>query len=472
MKKIFPMFFSILLGASGPAAATGAAAGRTDGTLSNHAAQPGQMWAQAAPPTQESAGKTDTDEASAAASASTMKVEIPNLDAAVEELFQNGTEVVRVVVLPTRDTDEARAEAVTLQIVRTVMDRAREEVITPALVRATLDEAATRMEAGASVEGLGKMSADHVCFSEVVDAGGEINLKMRLVEVETGTIRGETTTPIAMESGEKTSLRAADARAKLRRIADELMWSIQQLPGEVRYQRIAVLPLETKAEAVKNAKVDQFIRAEMSEQLAARGFLVVERNELEKTIEQMTLGATLGEESAPEIGRMLDSQALILGGVGVAGDVFTVSLRAVSTETGQVLGSYSAEIPRENVVVLAADAVELRTPEEALFRSLVVPGWGQFYNQESTKGLIFSVLFYGGLLSAAGTGTAGFVFERQYLGYEPKVGTTPQEATALAAALRQQANGFYSVGVAALGVSALVWTVASLDAYLSGDPTP
>ena len=27
-----------------------------------------------------------------------MKVEIPNLDAAVEELFQNGTEVVRVVV--------------------------------------------------------------------------------------------------------------------------------------------------------------------------------------------------------------------------------------------------------------------------------------------------------------------------------------------------------------------------------------
>ena len=471
MKNVFFILLGVLLGFGGPAWGTNAPVGPADASRLNDAARPVQTWAQAADAT-ENAAENSRQAEETPTSAQGIELEIPNLDASVEELFQEANEVVRVVVLPTRDKDSARAEAVTRQIVRTIVDRGREEVVTPALVRATLDAAATQMEAGVAVEAMREMSADHVCFSEVVDAGGEVNLKLRLVEVETGTIRGEKTTSIATATSEQTSLRAADGRARLRRMADELMWGIQQLPGEIRYQRIAVLPLEAKAEAVKNAKVDQFIRAEMSEQLAARGFLIVERNELEKTIEQMSLGATLGEENAPEVGRMLDSQALILGGVGVAGDVFTVSMRAVSTQTGQVLSSYSAEIPRDNVVVLAADAIELRTPEEALFRSLVVPGWGQFYNQESTKGLIFSGLFYGGLLGAAGAGGLGFAFEQQYRGYRPKAGTNPQDATAEVSALREQANGFYSAGIAALSVSALVWTVSSLDAYFSGYPEP
>lgn len=471
VKQVFLFFFMVLPVWSGPAkGAEGTfVSGRRIATFGDRDGS--QILAKAAAQTEAQPSASATAADKTVSEPTQTRVVIPNLDAAVEELFREGEEVVRVVVVPTRGTDEARTQAVSQQIVRVILDRGREEVVTPALVRAALDTAASQMEAGQPLPAMQAMAADHVCFSEVVEAGGEVNLKLRLVEVKTGAIRGEKTTPILLEAG-KSSLRAADGRARLRQVADELMWGIQQLPGEIRYQRIAVLPLQSTAAEVKNAKVDRFVQAELSEQLAARGFLLVERNQLDQTIEQMTLGAVLGEENAPEVGKMLDTQALILGGIGVAGDVFTVSLRAVNTETGQVLSSSATEIPREGVVALAEDAIELRTPEEALFRSLVAPGWGQFYNQAPTKGMLFGGLFYGTVVSALGLGVAGLVSEQMYRNYKPAAGVLPEVASQGATLLREQTNVIYSAGIVSASISAVAWSLAALDAYLLSGSHP
>lgn len=39
--------------------------------------------------------------------------------------------------------------------------------------------------------------------------------------------------------------------------------------------------------------------------------------------------------------------------------------------------------------------IEYRNPQGALLRSLVLPGWGQFYNEEPGKGLFYGVLELG-----------------------------------------------------------------------------
>ncbi len=39
--------------------------------------------------------------------------------------------------------------------------------------------------------------------------------------------------------------------------------------------------------------------------------------------------------------------------------------------------------------------IQYRNPQGALIRSLVLPGWGQFYNEKPTKGLLYGVVELG-----------------------------------------------------------------------------
>ncbi len=111
----------------------------------------------------------------------------------------------------------------------------------------------------------------------------------------------------------------------------------------------------------------------------------------------------------------------------------------------------TVEEPVEEPVIKDPDAE--KTPEGALIRSLALPGWGQFYNDESTKGYIFagaagaltvtSILLY---LDAESTYDDYEDGKASYSDYTKKIDTT---------------NIF-------VGITAAVWIYNAVDAYMGG----
>lgn len=390
-----------------------------------------------------------------------------SVDAVVDEVMARAADAVRVAVPPVVDADEERARALQLRLVRALVDRGREEVVTPAMVERVLGEAAAAALGDADAGVLQQLSADHVLFAEVLDAGGQVRLNLKLLHVETGGVLAESSA-LLDAAATKTSARAKTVRKGVDLAVDQLAEALAKLPGDVRYQRVAVAPLEAQGEAVSSSRVDRFVQAQLGDGLRRRGYLVVERTQLAGAMEQLALGAQLGEASAPELGQMLDAQALVLGSVSEAGDAFVLSLRAVSTEGGAVLGAADAQLPREGVITLASDAVETRTAAEAFFRSAVAPGWGQFYNRQSVKGVAFGAATYGAALGTIGLGIGAGLMAKAYTDYTKPDGTSPLEAGQQAKQLRTQANVLFTTTAIAGGVTALLWGAGAVDALLDG----
>lgn len=392
---------------------------------------------------------------------------LSSVDAAVDEVMYRAVDAVRVALPPVVDADAARGKAVEQRLLRALADRGREEIVTPAMVQRVLGEGAASSLDGSAPKAFASLAADHVLLASVDEAAGAIRLSLKLLHVESGRVLGESSAALDA-STLASSVRPRTVRRGVELAVDQLVEVLGRLPGNLRYQRVAVAPLEAQGEAVSGSRVERYIQAELGEGLRRRGYLVVERAQLASAIEQLSLGAALGESDAPTLGRMLDAQALVFGSVAEAGDAFVLSLRVVSTEGGAVLGAADAQLPREGVITLASDAIETRTAGEAFFRSLVAPGWGQFYNRQSVKGAAFGVATYGAALVTVGLGVSSAVVASLYQSYTPEPGTPPFEAGKQAKDLRGQANALLATTALSGGVTALLWGAGAVDALLDG----
>lgn len=380
---------------------------------------------------------------------------------AVEELLAKGRDAVRVAVPPVKDVDEARRQVVEIALVRAVRDRRREEVVTPALLRARLRAAAEGQEHDVPTEALRPFAADHVLVAQVLEQGGVAELSLKLLLVETGEVLGEARA--ALGAGEQTSASAAGVRATTDTLVEQIAFAVEGTGVEVRTHRTAVAQLKAEGAAVE-ARLDRFVQAELLRALRRRGFLVVERAELAAAADQLALGQVLDEQGAPQVGKMLGAQSLVVGTVAEAGAVFLVSVRVVSTETGAVLGAASARLPREDVVTLAA--VETRTPLEAGLRSVVAPGWGQAYNGDGLKALAFGVAGYGALATTLGLWIGGAAAQAHYNDVAFFEKLPPEQRGPATLEARVLADSLYLSAVVAGGVTATVWALGVADAFL------
>jgi TolB-like protein len=233
---------------------------------------------------------------------------------------------------------------------------------------------------------------------------------------------------------------------------------------ELRMHRTAVAPLVAEG-AAKEARLDQFTQSELIRALKRRGFLVVERAQLAAALDQAVIGQVLNEENAPQIGRALGAQSMIVGGVAEGGAVFLLNARVVSVETGAVLGAASAQLPRDDVVAMAA--VETRTPLEAGVRSIVAPGWGQSYNGEGVKALVFGITTYSALATTLGLGVGALVAENHYNDVAFFEKLPPEERGAAASDARATADAFRLSTAVAGAVTATVWSLGIADAFIS-----
>jgi TolB-like protein len=280
------------------------------------------------------------------------------------------------------------------------------------------------------------------------------------------------------QAAEQAALEARGLDARMRALTDLVGLALKRLPGDHRSQRFAVMPFDEVGDAVQKQKLGVVVGDIVVTNLARDHRLsLVERAALAKILDEQALGQTgaLADGQAAQVGKVAGARALVVGQVTDGGDSFRVSVRAVDVETGSVIDGSTREVklPKDELVAFSANAVVLRSKSGAMFRSVVLPGWGQSYNDEPTKALVFGVAT-GGLALATIT-TAAIAGYTRFVLY-PEIGTRPEDAKAKAdgtigetvKATREAGEAGLVVAGVLAGATAITWGVNVLDAYLSG----
>lgn len=143
------------------------------------------------------------------------------------------------------------------------------------------------------------------------------------------------------------SLRMADSSRSLealRAVVSALVAmasiAVAQTPAPARLTTIAVMPLQGKGVPATDADV---ITDAIATQMQQSGNLrVLERAQMDRIMNEQGLaksGACDGSECAVEMGKLLSVDQILVGSVGLVGHTYTLNLRIVSVQTGEVLKS-------------------------------------------------------------------------------------------------------------------------------------
>lgn len=246
-----------------------------------------------------------------------------------------------------------------------------------------------------------------------------------------------------------------------RAVAEAVARGFRALNRQPAFHRVAVPAFADLGDETRKHKLGRVVAELVAVELAQRPpFVVVERDHLDNIMREHRL-ADLGvvdESTVARFGKILGAESFLSGTVTALGPIYMVTVRQVDVESGRVLVTGSVGIDAAGLVALSEDAVVLRSKTDALFRSVVVPGWGQLYNREPVKGAAFLVTALGAL------GTAGAFYVAASQAHSSYQGATPEVVADL-----DTANNRIAVANACLIGFGLVWAINVADAYLSGE---
>jgi len=285
------------------------------------------------------------------------------------------------------------------------------------------------------------------------------------------------TTPLLSDSPPseaQVDLSNRPVEVRLRILADKLAAAFKKLPGQGRYERLVVAHFNESGQETRDMELGTLVSVQLNTFLKRdHNFFMLERDRLADILNEMEMAMTglVEPDQAAKIGKMLGAQAVVVGNVAQAGADFVVTARLISAENATVLVADSINVPRAGMVALSDEAVVLRSRGGAVFRSMVVPGWGQFYNQEPIKGGIV----IGVELAVIGTALAmHFLGRSDQNAYEAAdfalnyPDLDPTELGQKASALRESAEDYYQARNILIYSAIGVYLYNILDAYIFG----
>ena len=264
-----------------------------------------------------------------------------------------------------------------------------------------------------------------------------------------------------MLEGASVDLEGRPVEAHLRILADKLAAGLAKLPGQGRYEGVIVAKLAESGEATRDLELGTLVSARLSTLLQRdHNFLLLDRDRLADVLKEMELGMTglLDPTKAAQAGKKIGAQAILVGTVAEAGADFSIDAQLISAETATVLAAESINVPRAGMVAMSEESVALlRTRSGAMWRSLVVPGWGQFYNREPVMG---------GIIIGLEVALAGAAVTMHFLGASDE--DRYKNADESRKDLRQRAETYYQQRNILIYSAIGVYLYNVLDAYLSG----
>ena len=263
-----------------------------------------------------------------------------------------------------------------------------------------------------------------------------------------------TTTATITGSGDGTVSGGAKA------LAQAVVTGYKKLNKNSAYHRVAVPYFKEVGADVSEHSLGKVVAELLSVNLSQQNpFVVVERERLDQIMREHRLSdlGVVDDNTAAEMGKILGAESLVSGAISAVGPNYIVTVRQVDVASGKVLNSAQVQFERGGLVALSADAVVLRSRTGAAFRSALIPGWGQFYNREPAKGVLFTAAGLGALGTAA-----GYFVSAQSAFTDYKTGTAD---TVDQREIANERVNIANIGLIAYGA---VWLLNILDATISG----
>ena len=223
---------------------------------------------------------------------------------------------------------------------------------------------------------------------------------------------------------------------------------------------VAVLPFKALDKKAKRLDLTSALAELFSNKLSTEpGVISVERGRIEGVIKELKRAkrGELDPKGAAQAGKLIGAQHVLLGSLTTLGSELQISARVVASETGVIVKAVTLKAPRTDFVAFHKDVVVTKSRSGAIFRSVLLPGWGQLYNGDTQKGWMTLTLALGALGTAGAYGFLGTQAESKY--QENSVDTVSERAVA---------NGHYQKARIALMSAGAFWVYAVVDAFIMG----
>ena len=242
--------------------------------------------------------------------------------------------------------------------------------------------------------------------------------------------------------------------AQIKHLKDQLLKDTQKVNINV-----AVLPFETTGGRSEARDLGEAAAILLNQVLTTeKGVTVVERSRLKEILEEVSLSLTGLISEEIKVGELLKADYLIAGAVADLSARFLLAARLVEVKSGTVVSSSSIEIPAVHFMSVSQNLVQVkRYPMTAAFRSMILPGWGQFYNEQPGKG---TFVFGTELLLAAGTVSSYILYKQSKDAYER---TTQRD---IASEKYNEMDKYSKINWCCLGLMGAVWLYSVIDSYL------
>lgn len=181
--------------------------------------------------------------------------------------------------------------------------------------------------------------------------------------------------------------------------------------------RMAVMTLENKnVDKITASSVTDMVITEI---VNTRAFDVVEREQINNILKEQGLyqvGLT-DQSSAVKIGKLLSAQKILIGSVSMVGETYVINVRMVDVEKGVADLAAMEKAGSERTLPEAAKRIAKKVAEklgfvleeeepftmDGYYMRGIIPGWGQVYSDNRTKGYFFMGSFFvAGALSVYG----------------------------------------------------------------------
>ncbi|HON09519.1 MAG TPA: FlgO family outer membrane protein [Chitinispirillaceae bacterium] len=175
------------------------------------------------------------------------------------------------------------------------------------------------------------------------------------------------------------------------KLIDGLCDSLVQSIKTTEKLRLAVLPFSDKAgaESEKGKAVAEIIVSNLDR---SNRFTLVERGEFQKMLQEIELSQTdlVDEATAVKAGKIMAADAVLSGSITDVFGSYRINARIIRTETGEILASVSVAVAPAALDGITKELLgEKVQVSSSIFRSLLAPGWGQYYTNHPGHGTIF-----------------------------------------------------------------------------------
>ena len=254
--------------------------------------------------------------------------------------------------------------------------------------------------------------------------------------------------------GEESSGESSIVNTQIQRLMDNLLTNLPD-----KDIGVAVLSFETTEGRTEARDLGEAAAILINQNLVnIPNISVVERQRLKDIMEEIGMSQAGMTSDEIEVGNLLNVEFLIAGAVADMGNRFLLAARFINVETGNILQSASVEIPSSSFLSISSGLVMIKKyPITAAFRSMIFPGWGQFYTDRPKKGGII----LGAELLFAGSAISNYILYKQ-----SKAAYDRAAQRDLASDKYIEMEQYAQINWVSLGAMSSIWLYAVIDAYI------